>query len=162
MRHPHFPSIFLTHPFELAIAFVLLLSGVQSVLSGAAYSKVVDNAAGFVLAITWQIGIIIGSCCVLFALFARGRLNARGERAKSIGRTIERVGLVLIATSFLIYVAVLGLTGAGGIGFALATSLAIALACIFRSIALRKTDQAVIHQLRMLNGADPYDGHTDR
>lgn len=151
------PSIFLTHPFELCVAFAMLMTGIRSLLASVELSGSVDRGTGDILAAIWQFGIITGSAAVLVSLFLRPSLARKGERAKSIGRTTERVGLLLIATTCLVYVSVLILIGTSTSGFAVAITLGVGIACILRSLALRRTDQAVIRQLRILNGSDPYD-----
>lgn len=152
------PSIFLTHPFELCVAFAMLMTGIRSLVDSVNLSASVNTGVGHLLSTIWQIGIIAGSAAVLFSLFARPMLARKGEMAKSIGRTVERVGLLLIATSCLVYTIVLLSIGTRASGFAFAITMGVGIACIFRSVALQRTDQAVIHQLRMLNGSDPYDG----
>jgi hypothetical protein len=151
------PSIFLTHPFELCVAFAMLMTGVRALLASVNLSASVDRGVGDLMAAIWQFGIIAGSSAILLSLFARPLLAQRGERYKSIGRTVERVGLLFIATSCLVYAVVLVALGTSTSGFAIAITLGVGTACVLRSIALRRTDQAVIHQLRMLNGSDPYD-----
>ena len=156
-RSWHGPSVFLTHPFELCVAFAMLLIGVRALLASVQMSASVDRGVGDLMASIWQYGIIAGSAAILLSLFLRPAMARKGERAKSIGRTIERVGLLLVATACIIYAIVLVALGTGTSGFAIAITIGVGVACILRSIALRRTDQAVIHQLRMLNGSDPYD-----
>lgn len=151
------PSILLTHPFELCVAFAMLLTGVRSLLASVQLSGTVDQGAGQLLASIWQIGIIAGSLAILTSLVLRPMLTRKGERAKSIGRTVEASGLIAIATSCIVYVVVLLFAGSTTSGFAVAITIGVGVACILRVIALRLTDQAVIHQLRMMNGSDPYD-----
>lgn len=140
------PVVLYAHPFELAFGTVLVLNGIKALLTGD-LSPSVDAALPTFQLLAYRLMGLAGGIGVLVGLALRTR---------TIGRTIERAALWLTASSYAAYaVVIVGVFGTQAAWTAL-TAGAVALGCVLRAVAIRKTDRIILRQLRKTNAApDP-------
>lgn len=153
-------ELLLQYPFELCLSFMLLLSGIRSVVPNATQSRAVDHALGPWLSFAWQGAVILGSALILGSLLVAPNAAHRGLAAEAKNRAFEQSGLVLMATGAAVYVVVLIAAAGTDVMFPLAQSFGIGAACVLRIVQLKRYDAGTLRRLQAINQevADDDDG----
>lgn len=146
---PRIPVLFYAHPFELAIGFVLFISGIRAFVSGDS-SPTINDALPPAVLVTFQVVSFLAGTLILIGL---------PIRRKPQGRALERAGCVLAAGTYTGYGVILAFTLPLGLAWStLSTILALAFAFWLRAKSIRKTELTIERTLRAANRAsDPLD-----
>jgi len=141
--------MFYAHPFELALGFVMVISGIRAFISGES-SPSINDALPEELLLAFQIISFLAGVCLLAGL---------ALRSNAFGRTIERVGTILAAGTYGGYAAILAFTVPLWLAWStLSTTAAVALAFWLRGKAIRKTELTILRALRAGNVTeDPHE-----
>lgn len=144
-RHlPELPVVFYAHPFELALGFVLALSGIRAIVTGGDVTPAVNLLPPVVLYVFQAVSFTAGV----------GILVGLGIRRKRFGRTLERAACWLAAGNYIGYgVVIAGKYPLADTWATLTTTIGIGLACVLRARAIRKTELAILRALRAANTA---------
>jgi len=145
------PQVVMTHPFEMAIAAGMLLVGGQSLLTSDPMNALAERDLGSVMSVLWQVGVILGGLSVLVSLIAKPALTRQGQGLASWGRTVERVGLILISTSCMVWASVLLFGNDGDNYFSIVMVLSVGVGSALRSLAIRQADMQVLESLKVIN-----------
>jgi uncharacterized membrane protein YidH (DUF202 family) len=142
----------LSHPFELLIAFLCVVTGIPLML-GVHLSNSTAEVLPFTLQILWGVLLFIGGALAMLGLV---RFHTSPEaRRQILALRIEQSGWIMVATALFVFGFILVTLNASGAGFVLLTYAAFIAACVCRYIALRHAVRAytkVIHQY--VNDAD--------
>lgn len=150
-KRPEMPVVLLTHPFELALGALLVVNAIRFL----AFSEVTPSLDALPLAprLLYLTVSALGGIAVVTGLFLNDRAGKRYERA-ALGIALERAALFLVAASYAgLGILIVGVNGRAGIGTALVTTV-VAAACILRTVAIRRSVQAVTRALKRARQED--------
>lgn len=150
IRPVSIPDLVYSQPFEFCISFSLFLLGLGSLNDIGSLSQVVENRASQVLFWVWTVAVIAGAIAVLASFMLSPRAERKGLGHVSRNRTLEQVGLIMLATSALAFsAAVLAQTGWTGL-YTLAIMSGVVAASGLRIVRLRRDDAATLRWLRVV------------
>lgn len=140
-RRRDLPVVLYAHPFELALGVAFTLIGLRALVEGTTTPSV-DQLPELPL-LLYRAATTIGGLGVIAGLLGR---------AHALGRTIERASLYTVAGTWAGYSVLVVSVQGWRDGFSTsAITLAIALACLLRALAIRKTERVILAQLRQAN-----------
>jgi len=142
----------LSHPFELLIAFLCVVSGIPLML-GFHLSNSTAEVLPFTLQILWGVLLFIGGALSILGL-VRFHMSPEARR-QILALRIEQSGWIMVATALFVFGFILFTLNASGAGFVLLTYTAFIAACVLRYLTLRQAVRAytkVIHNY--VNNAD--------
>lgn len=131
------PLVFYTHPFELAIATLFVLSGAQS-LTATGPPNALELVVPHALVIIWQAGSIAGGALVSIGVV---------RRADALGRALEKAGLYVLAGITSAYGYAIAAAAGWQAAIVVANLFAIAAGCLLRAGAIRRAERVVLEQL---------------
>lgn len=143
------PDLVLSQPFEFCISISLLIMGVQSFVEQNSLSGVIEDRVVSALTGLWIATVMTGSVAIVASFLLSPLAVRRGYPDISRNRTLERVGLTLLATAAMTFSSVVLIAGANTRAlFTVGIMMGVVSACVLRMVALRRTDLADLSRLR--------------
>jgi hypothetical protein len=139
------PLVFLTHPFELALAAALVVAGIRGVFGDVTPSLAslpeMPRALYLAVSTTGGVGLIVG----VSTSDPNGHVG--------LGLSIERAALFLVGASYAgLAILLVGNNGSEGVPTAIVAAV-IGLACLLRTVAIRRSVRIVLRTLRNRNAS---------
>ena len=133
MNRPHLPKVLHRHPFELAVAIILLITGARSLYNQDALPSSIDHLPEL-FGIVYRLTLALAGILILVGLLSK----------TTLGPALEQAGLWLAGTVFAAYGLAAMLVGLHPAAtFFGATLFAIAGACGLRARAIAQDQRTV-------------------
>lgn len=147
-HRPQIPVTLLTHPFELALGWALIANGVRAVFGDVTPS--LAELPGLLQVFYFTVSCLGGTGLVVALTAPQGPASRRPTTAPIPWNTaVERAALFLVTAAYAVLaIMVVGNNPSRGLGYATVVGI-VALGCVLRIVAIRRTTRAVMRSLRL-------------
>lgn len=139
------PSSLREEPFEVFTSVLFLVSGIPQALGIVTGSSSLSRLLPPIALQAWGISLVVGSGLVLGGLFMVARAASLSLRLR--GRSIERLGLILLGWVVLVYSSAILVLGGTKALVSFVICFAFVLACVIRALVIKEIRGLILDEL---------------